>query len=65
MKQKKIVSLLLGITIAISVLAGCGNQQTGEKTEAKEKVTVAFWGNQLQESYGKYLCDTFPDVGRI
>ena len=62
MKQKKIVSLLLGVTIAISVLAGCGNQQTGEKTEAKEKVTVAFWGNQLQESYGKYLCDTFPDV---
>lgn len=62
MKQKKNVSLLLGVTIAISVLAGCGNQQTGEKTEAKEKVTVAFWGNQLQESYGKYLCDTFPDV---
>ena len=52
MKQKKIVSLLLDVTIAISVLAGCGNQQTGEKTEAKEKVTVAFWGNQLQESYG-------------
>ena len=47
MKQKKNVSLLLGVIIAISVLAGCGNQQTGEKTEAKEKVTVAFWGNQL------------------
>ena len=45
-----------------SLLAGCGNQKNEEKAEEKEKVTVAFWGNQLQQSYGQYLCETFPDV---
>lgn len=70
MKMKKIVSFLLVLSMAVSLLSGCGNQKTDEKkettiqttTEEKEKVTVAFWGNQLQASYARYLCDTFPDV---
>lgn len=48
--------------MTVSLLAGCGNQKNEEKAEEKEKVTVAFWGNQLQQSYGQYLCETFPDV---
>lgn len=53
----------------VFALAGC-NREKGEVTkgeenttvQAKEKVVVACWGNQMLDSYTKYLCDFFPDV---
>ncbi|MGN1189378.1 MAG: extracellular solute-binding protein [Candidatus Ornithospirochaeta sp.] len=53
----------------VFALAGC-NREKGEVTkgeenttvQAKEKVVVACWGNQMLDSYTKYLCDLFPDV---
>lgn len=62
--MKKLVSLLLALTIAVTLLAGCGNQKSaGEnRGEKKEKVVVALWGNQMLENYTQYLCDTFPEV---
>ena len=53
----------------VFALAGC-NREKGEVTkgeenttvQAKEKVVVACWGNQMLDSYTKYLCNLFPDV---
>lgn len=59
MKKKKIISLLLAAVMAVSLIAGCGNQKNNEK---KTKITVALWGTQLLENYAQYLCDTFPQV---
>lgn len=61
MKMRKIISLLLTAFIASAALTGCGDRQL-PGDNAKEKVTVALWGNSLLESYTSYLCDSFPEV---
>lgn len=62
--MKKLLSLLLAVVMATTMLTGCGTQNSNtEKNEnKKEKVTVALWGTQLLENYTQYLCDTFPEV---
>ena len=69
--MKKLLSLLLAVVMAATMLTGCGGQSsnsgtTGEsstpQTEKKEKVVVACWGNQMLDSYTQYLCDLFPQV---
>ena len=67
--MKKILTLLLAVVMAATLLAGCGGQSAntaGEnstpQTEKKEKVVVACWGNQMLDSYTQYLCDLFPEV---
>ena len=67
--MKKILTLLLPVVMAATLLAGCGGQSAntaGEnstpQTEKKEKVVVACWGNQMLDSYTQYLCDLFPEV---
>ncbi|MGN0496420.1 MAG: 5'-nucleotidase C-terminal domain-containing protein [Lachnospiraceae bacterium] len=64
--MKKLLSMLLAVVMATTMLVGCGAQNSNiEKNEnesKKEKVTVALWGTQLLENYTQYLCDTFPEV---
>lgn len=62
--MKKLLSLLLAMVMATTMLVGCGAKTSNvEKNEnKKEKVTVALWGTQLLENYTQYLCDTFPEV---
>lgn len=55
-KMKRTLCLLLAGLLLASVLSGCG------KTKKREQVTIAFWGDQLTETYGEYLRDRFPDV---
>lgn len=62
MKKTKIISLLIVLVMALSLVTGCGISYSTGDAEEKEKVTVALWGNQLLENYTQYLCDTFPDV---
>lgn len=64
MKMKKVVSSLLVLAMSVSLLAGCGTKESEEsaKTEEKETVVVALWGNQMLEGYTQYLCEKFPDV---
>lgn len=60
MKRKKLISLLLILAMAVTMLSGCG-AKIGNNNK-KEKITIALWGTQLLENYAQYLCDTFPEV---
>ena len=72
--MKKRTCLFLSFLMAAAALAGCAGQSAGsaaagessapqtEKTDQKEKVVVACWGNQMLDSYTQYLCDLFPQV---
>ena len=76
--MKKLLSLLLAAVMALTMLTGCGGPNTGSapaeenstpaeensapRTEQKEKVVVACWGNQMLDTYTQYLCDLFPEV---
>ena len=71
--MKEILSLLLALVMAATMLAGCGVQETSPaaqpasqsgaaQTAEKEKVVVACWGNQMLDTYTQYLCDLFPEV---
>ena len=71
--MKEILSLLLALVMAATMLAGCGVQETrpaaqpasqsgAAQTAGKDKVVVACWGNQMLDTYTQYLCDLFPEV---
>lgn len=60
MNGKKALCLLLAGFLSLSLLSGCGSPQQSEN--AKEKVTIALWSDQLTEGYGQYLQKTFPEV---
>ena len=71
--MKEILSLLLALVMAATMLAGCGVQETSPaaqpasqtgtaQTAEKDKVVVACWGNQMLDTYTQYLCDLFPEV---
>ncbi len=65
-KRKYVFSLVLTAAL-LSFLWGCGGERKGSESgqrtaDGKEKVTVALWGDQLTEGYGKYLQETFPEV---
>lgn len=50
--------------LPLAVLSGCSGNAAAKKDaeDAGNKVTVAFWSDQLTEHYGAYLRDCFPDV---
>ena len=58
--MKRLCSLFLAVAMAVSLLTGC-SAKNGETAE-KEKVTIAFWSDQLTEQYGEYLQEAFPEV---
>lgn len=67
MKRKKTWYVLwLAGAILLTFLGGCSKISEGESAREsdgkREKVTVAFWSDQLTEHYGAYLRDCFPDV---
>lgn len=59
MRGKK--TALLAAALLLLLLAGCGGTAGGDETD-REKVTVAFWSDQLTERYGQYLQESFPQV---
>ncbi len=54
--MKKRTRLYLLAFLALLLLSGC------KAADRRERVTVAFWSDQLTERYGQYLCETFPEV---
>ncbi|MCM1296114.1 MAG: ABC transporter substrate-binding protein [Muribaculaceae bacterium] len=62
MKKKRCLGLLLSVLL-LALLSGCG--KTGGPAAKRERVTVAFWGDQLTERYAAYLQERFPEVDFI
>ena len=63
MKQRKwnrLLSVLLAVVIAVSLLAGCGGK-SAEKEDA-ETITVYLWTTKLYEKYAPYLQEQLPDI---
>ena len=69
--MKRLTCVLLLLVMTAMLLSGCGSQAGKEantavnaepKAEAKEKVVIACWGNQMLDSYTQYLCELFPQV---
>ena len=63
MKQRKwnrLLSVLLVVVIAVSLLAGCGGKSPEE--EDAETITVYLWTTKLYEKYAPYLQEQLPDI---
>ena len=63
MKKKKwdrVLSVLLVIMTAISLLSGCGGK-SAEKEDA-ETITVYLWSTSLYEKYAPYIQEQLPDI---
>ena len=63
MKQRKwnrLLSVLLAVVIAVSLLAGCGGKSPEE--EDAETITVYLWTTKLYEKYAPYLQEQLPDI---
>ena len=63
MKKKKwnrVLSVLLAMMTAISLLSGCGGKSV-EKEDA-ETITVYLWSTNLYEKYAPYIQEQLPDI---
>ena len=63
MKKKKwnrVLSVLLVMVTAISLLSGCGGK-SAEKEDA-ETITVYLWSTSLYEKYAPYIQEQLPDI---
>ena len=63
MKKKKwnrVLSVLLVMATAISLLSGCG-RKSAEKEDA-ETITVYLWSTSLYEKYAPYIQEQLPDI---
>ena len=67
MKKRAYAALML--VMAAMLICGCSSRSGRQKDaapdagqEAKEKVVIACWGNQMLGGYTQYLCELFPQV---
>ena len=63
MKQRKwnrLLSVLLAVVTAVSLLSGCGGRSP-EKEDA-ETITVYLWSTKLYEKYAPYIQEQLPDI---
>ena len=63
MKQRKwnrLLSVLLAVATAVSMLSGCGGRSP-EKEDA-ETITVYLWSTKLYEKYAPYIQEQLPDI---
>ena len=59
-KWNKLVSVLLAMVTAVSLLSGCGGK-SAEKEDA-ETITVYLWSTKLYEKYAPYIQEQLPDI---
>ena len=59
-KWNKLVSVLLAMVTAVSLLSGCGGK-SAEKEDA-ETITVYLWSTSLYEKYAPYIQEQLPDI---
>ena len=56
----RVLSVLLVMVTAISLLSGCGGK-SAEK-EDTETITVYLWSTSLYEKYAPYIQEQLPDI---
>ena len=59
-KWNRVLSVLLVMVTAISLLSGCGGK-SAEKEDA-ETITVYLWSTSLYEKYAPYIQEQLPDI---
>lgn len=59
-KWNKVLSVLLVMVTALSLLSGCDGK-SAEKEEA-ETITVYLWTTNLYEKYAPYIQEQLPDI---
>ena len=59
-KWNRLLSVLLAVVTAVSLLAGCGGKSPEE--EDAETITVYLWTTKLYEKYAPYLQEQLPDI---
>lgn len=59
-KWNKVLSVLLVMVTAVSLLSGCGGKSV-EKEDA-EIITVYLWSTSLYEKYAPYIQEQLPDI---
>ena len=59
-KWNKLVSVLLAMVTAVSLLSGCSGK-SAEKEDA-ETITVYLWTTKLYEKYAPYIQEQLPDI---
>ena len=59
-KWNKVLSVLLVMVTAVSLLSGCGGK-SAEKEDA-ETITVYLWSTNLYEKYAPYIQEQLPDI---
>ena len=65
MRKKKLISLLLAATMAVTMFAGCGKQKgSTEKTETDGKISISMymWDRSMFKELSPWLEQKFPDV---
>ena len=65
MKKKRLISLVLAITMAVTMLAGCGNLKDiagngGE--DGKISITMYMWDRSMFKEFTPWLEQKFPDI---
>ena len=59
-KWNRVLSVLLIMVTAISLLSGCGGKSA--KKEDAETITVYLWSTSLYEKYAPYIQEQLPDI---
>lgn len=63
--MKKLLSLLLAVVIAATMLAGCGsrkNNPTGETEDGKITISMYLWDRSMLKYLTPWLEEKFPDI---
>ena len=58
--KKRIICLLLVITMVVTMFAGCGVNNTAE--EDSDAITVYLWTTAMYEKYAPYIQSQLPDI---
>lgn len=58
--KKKMICLLLTLTMVITLFAGCGSNNTAK--EDADTITVYLWTTAMYEKYAPYIQSQLPDV---
>ena len=64
MKQKRLAALLLAVVMAVTMLAGCGGQQTAGSKKQNDKIQLSFyaWDRSMFKELTPWLEEQFPNI---